>query len=187
MIDIRTLAAIGILFSEIGDSARAVRYYERAIAVHRSCLPPDHPEIIFHINRLGFGYWQDGQYERGLTLVNSIQFMQKQKLPTSHKSEAQTLHLKGLLHHALGNQIQALNDYQQALKLREEMLGNNHPYIARTCYRLGLLREQRGEYSLALEETKRALNIQQGKYSDDHGEVKLTRDLLTRIQKHLAI
>jgi tetratricopeptide (TPR) repeat protein len=182
-----TLAALGIYFSEIGNSTRAVEYYERAMAVHRGCLPHDHSEMVFHANRLAFGYWQDGQYERGLAVLNNIELIHKQKLPTNHRNGAQTLHTKGLLHHALGNQTQAFEDYQEALKLREAILCNNHPYVARTCYRLGLLHEQRGEYSAALEQTKRALHIQQAKYLNDHWEVKLTHDLLTRLEGKVVI
>ncbi len=180
-----TLGALGAVYSEMGDSARAVRLHERAIEVHSGYLPRHGPDMAFHSNRLAYACFQEQQYERALSILTRIETFFLPKMPTAHPSEAQVMHTKGLVYRAQGNSELALECFQVALRMRESWLAKDHPAVARTCYQLALLREERGEYIVALEHAKRALHIQQLKLPRTHQERTWSQEVVDRLQHYI--
>lgn len=179
-----TLGALGATYSELDDSKRAVRLHERAIAIHKGCLPIDDREMVFHANRLAYACFQEKQYERALSVLDQTAIIFKPKMPAAHPSLAQIVHTRGLVHLALGNSEQALDCFKDALSMRESWLSSDHPAVARTCYQLALVHEERIEYELSLEYAKRALRIQQLKLPETHQETKWSQQLLERLRIH---
>jgi tetratricopeptide (TPR) repeat protein len=180
-----TLGALGAVYSEMGDSARAVRLHERAIAVHSGYLPRHDPDMAFHANRLAYACFQEQQYERALSILATMETFFQPKMPAAHPSEAQVMHTKGLVYHALGNNELTLECFQIALRMRESWLAEDHPSVARTCYQLALLHEERGEYIVAQEHAKRALRIQQLKLPHTHQERTWSQEVVDRLQRYI--
>jgi tetratricopeptide (TPR) repeat protein len=181
----RTLAGLATTYSEMDDSTRAICLYEKAIAIHRTILPPDHVEMAMQSNRLGYAYYQNKQYEHAFShLTRTISFYQR-KMPKNHPGQAQALHTMGLIQRALGNREKALTYYEQALHMRESLLSNDHPSVATTCYQISLLyAEQNDQHSTALDYAQRALNIRRIKLPQDHNELKQSIDLVQRLLKN---
>ena len=81
-------------------------------------------------------------------------------MPTNHPAEAQTLHIMGLVQHALGDREQALDYLQRALRIRETLLAKDDRIVGTTCYELSVVHAERDdEYPVALSYAQRALNI----------------------------
>jgi tetratricopeptide (TPR) repeat protein len=179
-----TLAALGATYSEVGDSRRAVRLHERAIAAHSSCLPRYDREMAFHANRLAYACFQEKQYERALSVLADIEIVFKSGMPAGHPSLAQMVHTRALVYHAMDNSERALDCFKEALSMRELWLTNDHPAVARTCYQLALLHEERSEYKQAFEHAQRALSIQQNKLPETHQERKWSQESVERLRRH---
>ena len=156
----RTLAGIGSVFSEIGDSIRAVALYTRVWAAFRQMLPEDHIEIGHISHQLAYAYWQERQYEHALLLVSRSLSFFRRKMPANHPGEAQALHTMGLVQHALGHREQAINCFEQALHIRESLQAKNAPATAYECYQLSVIyAEQIDEHEIAMQYAQRALSI----------------------------
>jgi len=180
-----TLGALGATYSEVGDSKRALRLHERAIAVHGGHLPKYDREMAFHGNRLAYACFQEKQYERVFSILNYIETIFKPRMPAAHPALAQVVHTRGLVHQALGNSEQALACMKEALDMRELWLNKDHPAVARICYQLALLYEEHNEYTLAFEHAERALHIQQHKLPENHQERKWAQEFVERLRCHI--
>ena len=174
----RTLADLGTLYSEMNQSAEAISLITKAMSLLNGILSQDHVEVAFNRNRLAYAYWQEKQYDRALNeLFSSISLFQK--MPTDHLGYAQALHTMGLVRYSLGNWTQALNDYKEALRMRESLLADDHPYVARTCYELSILYDKHvNDNNTALDYAKRALRIRKAKLPRNHNELKNSIDLV---------
>ncbi|CAF1238134.1 unnamed protein product [Rotaria sp. Silwood1] len=89
----------------------------------------------------------------------------------------------GLVYRALDNDKEALICFQEALRKRHSLLGKDHPYLASTYYQLSLIHSDRAEYEFALDYVQKSLNIQLIKLPHSHSELKLSRELLRRLQQ----
>jgi tetratricopeptide (TPR) repeat protein len=174
----RTLADLGTLYSEMNQPTEAISLITKAMSLHKEILPQDHVEVAFNKNRLAYAYWQKKQYDQALNeLLSSISSFKK--MPTDHLGYAQALHTMGLVQYSFGNWKQALNDYKEALRMRESLLADDHPYVARTCYELSILYDKHiNDYNMALDYAKRALRIRKAKLPRNHNELKKSIELV---------
>lgn len=174
----RTLADLGTLYSEMDQPAEAISLITKAISLHNDILSQDHVEVAFNKNRLAYAYWQEKQYDKALNELSSS-ISSFKKMPTDHLGYAQALHTMGLVQYSLGNWKQALNDYKEALRMRESLLADDHPYVARTCYELSILYAKHiNDYNSALDYARRALKIRKTKLPPNHNEVKKSIELV---------
>jgi tetratricopeptide (TPR) repeat protein len=156
-----TLGALGATYSKVGDSKRAV---------HSGHLPKYDRALGFHANRLASACYQEKQYERALSVLDSIEIVFNPRMSVGHPGLAQIIHTRALVYQALGDSERTLNYLKEALSMRESWLSKDHPAVARTCYQLALLYEERSEYRLAFEHAERALRIQELKLPKTHQE-----------------
>ena len=98
---------------------------------------------------------------------------------------AQTLHIMGLVHRALGNDDKALICFQETIRRRYSLLGKDHPHLASTYYQTSLLYYDRAEYELAFDYIQKSLDIQLIKLPHCHSEPKLSIELLFKIKQNL--
>jgi tetratricopeptide (TPR) repeat protein len=160
----RTLSGLGVIYLEMGNTTRAISLLKQGLIVKRRVVPEDHLENAHIWNRLAEAYWQEKQYESAVVLLmKSLSFF-KRKMPTGHPAEAQSLHILGLVQHALGNREEALQAFQQALRIRETFLSNDALVVGETCYELSVVHSEREEeYPIAFSYAQRALHIFQSK------------------------
>ena len=176
-----TLAGLGTVYLEMGNSEKALRVFEEASVCFRNYPFDYNYETIFHSNRLSYAYYLEHQYERAFNLLITALDVYKRKMPADHPSHAQAWHNMGLVQRGLGNRDQALAAFKEALRMRKARLSPDHPYIARTYYQMSLLYEDLGEMQLALEHAKLALSIQQLKLPSKHVELKESIELIERL------
>ncbi|CAF5048866.1 unnamed protein product [Rotaria sp. Silwood1] len=105
-------------------------------------------------------------------------------MPVDHQGYAETLHSMGLVYHGIGDDKKALICFQEALRQRHSLLGKDHPYLASTYYQLSLIHNDRVEYEIALDYVQKSLNIQLIKLPHSHSQLKLSKELLRRLQQH---
>ncbi|CAF1414193.1 unnamed protein product [Rotaria sp. Silwood1] len=180
----RILSGIGTVYSYLGDSERALKLLRQALILQKKSFPESHIEIPFHLNRLGHAYFKAKQYNHALLILDSAEKILQTKMPIDHHEYAHTLHTMGLVYRALDDDKKALIYFQEALRKRHSLLGKDHPYLACTYYQLSLIHNTRAEYEIALDYVQKSLNIQLIKLPHTHSELKLSRELLRRLQQH---
>ncbi|CAF1134619.1 unnamed protein product [Rotaria sp. Silwood1] len=180
----RILGGMGTVYLYLGDSERALKLLRQALALHKKSFPENHTEIPFHLNRLGYGYFKAKQYDHALLILNSAENFFQTKMPVDHQGYAETLHSMGLVYHGIGDDKKALICFQEALRQRHSLLGKDHPYLASTYYQLSLIHNDRVEYEIALDYVQKSLNIQLIKLPHSHSQLKLSKELLRRLQQH---
>lgn len=67
----------------------------------------------------------------------------------------------GRLYYNMGEYSKALEYYEKALKIREQIFGSEHPYTAKSYNNIGLVHYGMGAYSRALEYYEKALRIKE--------------------------
>ncbi|CAF1318473.1 unnamed protein product [Rotaria sordida] len=180
----RILSGIGTVYSYLGDSERALKLLIQPLMLQKKSLPENHTEISCHLNRLGHAYFKAKQYDLVLSILDSAENFFQTKMPVDHQGYAKTLHTIGLVYRALSDDKKALIYFQEALRIRYSSLGKDHPDLASTYYQLSLMHNDRAEYEIALDYVQKSLNIQLIRLPHSHSELKLSRELLRRLQQH---
>ncbi|CAF3305515.1 unnamed protein product [Rotaria sp. Silwood2] len=180
----RILDGMGTVYSYLEDSERALELLRQTLVLHKKSFPENHTEIPFHLNCLGYAYFQAKQYNQALSILNSAENFFQSKMPTDHQGYAQTLHSMDVVYRALGNDKKAFICFQEALRKRHSLLAKDHPYLASTYYQLSLIYKDHAEYEIAFDYVKKSLNIQLIKLPQSHSELKLSKELLRRLQQY---
>jgi serine/threonine-protein kinase len=74
----------------------------------------------------------------------------------------------GVVHAARGSYDQAVEHYERALEVRQQVLGPNHPNVAPTVSQLGNVQFSRGRYGEAIARWQQAVEIVQQALGADH-------------------
>jgi tetratricopeptide (TPR) repeat protein len=178
MIYARSLSCLSVIYSEMGDLARAIYFQERASTIYYRILPKTHYEFAFHSNHTAYIYWQNKQYESALAVLTNTLLLIKKAFPSNYPCNAQTLHIIGLVQHSLNNREQSIDYFKQSLQMRESFQAIDHPYIARTCYELSILYAEKNNYSTASDYAQRSLRIREAKLPRSHQELKRSVELV---------
>jgi len=181
----RALAGIATIYSYMGKHDKALRIFEEATILQNKSFPDDHTEIPFHYNLMGHAYFRAKQYKRALEILEISERFFTEKMSIELQGYAQTLHIMGLVHRALGNDDKALICFQETIRRRYSLLGKDHPHLASTYYQTSLLYYDRAEYELAFDYIQKSLDIQLIKLPHCHSEPKLSIELLFKIKQNL--
>ena len=82
--------------------------------------------------------------------------------------DANNHHKAGMKYYQNGDYRNALINFQEALKIRENMLGKEHPNTANSCNNVGFVYNSMGDYPKALEFYTRALDVYEKVLGKEH-------------------
>jgi tetratricopeptide (TPR) repeat protein len=125
----------GVLDTRLLQEAR--QYHERALAIHRACFDPDHPDVATDLAYLSevFRLLKDlvqarDRHEQALAI-------RKKHFGDQHPMFAYSLNdLGGVLRDA-GQLEKAIPLHEQALAIYREQYGEEHPFVGYTLRELG--------------------------------------------------
>jgi tetratricopeptide (TPR) repeat protein len=178
-----TLSGLAVVYSEMGDSVRAIRLNKRALSIYHTLFPEDHLEINQILNRLAYDLSQNGQHQEALDLLSKVDTLIKGKIFLTDP-QTQLYYTLGRIYKAVGKRTEALKYLQQALDLREKWSHKNHPYTARICYELSLLyADEKDQHALALEYAQRSRHIRQTRVAWNKTELKQSIELVERLSQ----
>ena len=106
-------------------------------------------------------------------------------MPVDFLGQAQTFHITGLVQHSLNDREQAINYFEQALKMRATCFASDHLYSARTYYELSILYEEQNDHSMALNYAQKALVIRENKFTGNHQELKRSAEQVQRLLQQI--
>ncbi|HEX7061973.1 MAG TPA: CHAT domain-containing tetratricopeptide repeat protein [Woeseiaceae bacterium] len=162
---------LGPLFQELGQYSTAREHYERALALFRETLGPDHMQVAMTENNLATLLARVGDYGAASELYRHSLATLESRVGTEHPLIANSKHNIAELEQRMGRLEDAVRHYQEAAGLKEKVLGATHPSLALTFSNLSYLYSDRGDPDAAEALARRAVEIQQGAYGPDHVEV----------------
>lgn len=124
-----TLMTIGNAYGGNGESAESIEYYERAIAIYDSVLPPFHRATYFPYYNMGVALNDldrfadaQGYLERAVEIAEEV-------LGVDHPSTAITLQALGTSLRSLGDTLAATGLFEDSVR-RFERGAPGHPWVA---------------------------------------------------------
>ena len=161
-------------YYKIGDIDQAKKLYENYF------IEPIDRSLTVDIDSL---IMQADSYKAENNIVKAIECLRKSldliKLRLGENVKyANNLTNLGLLYYAAGNVNDAINSFEEALKINSNLLGNNHKECSILVNNLGLVYYYTGKYQNALKYFKRRYEIAVELYGDDNIEtMKLLNDI----------
>jgi len=171
--NIDILSDYGSMYYIVGEYAKAIEYYERALKINLATLGRTHPSTATTYNNLGALYQKMGEHEKALEYYEKALAIGEEVLGIEHPETATYYNNLGLLYHqSMGKHEKALEYYEKALAIREEVLGIEHSKTATSYNNLGLLYHQSmGKHEKALEYYEKALAIGEEVLGIEHPEI----------------
>lgn len=142
----------------MGDNAKALPLYERALAI-REDLDPQHPDTAAVLNNLAELYRAMGDKAKALQFHERALAIREKVLGPQHPDIAETLNNLAILHQTMGDNAKALTLFERALTIREKALGPQHPDTAMVLNNVAFLYQDMGDFTKALPLFERSLTI----------------------------
>jgi hypothetical protein len=86
----RALGSVAMVYEQQGDYARALEYYEKALAIKLQALGPDHPSLAVTYSNMALVYQKQGDYARSLEYNEKALAIRLPALGPEHKSVLQS-------------------------------------------------------------------------------------------------
>jgi eukaryotic-like serine/threonine-protein kinase len=164
----------GELLRHAGDYAGAERPYMDALAIHRSLMGNDHPELARSLNDLGWVLREKGDYPGAESAYRESLAMRRRLLGAEHPDVATSLSNLGVLLRLKGDYAGAESASREALAMRRRILSAEHPALAASLNNLGILLRAKGDLDGAESAHREALAIRRNVLGDQHRDVALS-------------
>lgn len=174
-----TRSHIAGTFAGRGEYAEALEVYLEALDVARRALGEDHIEVAHHLGNVSLMQLYSGDYAAALkSSERAYEIRRNQHGPIDHPELADSLAELASIHYYLGNQDKTLELGEQALGMRERLLGPDHPEIANAIDQVAAGYWASGDYETTARLTKRALAIREQALGPEHADVARNLDNL---------
>jgi len=150
--NIKVLNALGVAYTNLGDSAKAFFYYSRSLKLSRKADLIDRELSV--LNNLGTYYLNNNDYGKALT--HYLELLEKSEIhDDSREFRAVVLSNAGSCYYELGEMKKAEQVYQKSLSLAREIKSRNSE--ASVLFNLGQIRDKIGQSEEAQHYLDRAL------------------------------
>jgi len=173
---VRLLYKLATASQKEQDLQKSLKYYAEALALSEKVGIVDTAELGCINNSLGSVYLrQDDLEEAQKYLDKASQIFQKQQTNSEMKSQVvQNTFMRGMLFDRKEQFDKALELYEQALKLANELSKNDAAPSFVTIYdNIGYIYEKKGNLQKAVEHWKQGLETAVGNYGKDSMEAKI--------------
>jgi tetratricopeptide (TPR) repeat protein len=113
--------------------SRHVEHAE-ALALSKSLLPADHPDIAKAMIQTAGSYFDLGRYAEALDLNEQVLALRRRLFPADHPDVAKSMMNTASCYFHVGRHAEALHIFEPALGLFQRMLPADHPaHMQRPC------------------------------------------------------
>ena len=157
---------LGCAYAVHHDGTLGVNALEQGLALKRTLLGPDHPDVGLSEGNLGYVLEEaDRNKEAFLHVQRSIE-IQSKALGPSHPDLANQLNNRGEILNALGRPTEALLSFEQATSIWERELGDAAPILAYSLTGTGMSYLAQNDANHALLPLERAFRLRSAKEID---------------------
>jgi len=180
----RMMQVMGGVYQRLGRFEEAAALLERALALRRDRLGPDHLDIAASLNSLAVLRQETGAYAAADSLFRAALAIQEARLGPDDAVVAATLHNWGTLLHVQGQYDRADAIFQRALAIRTEQFGDTDPRTASTLNEIATLRFDQDDMDGAETLYRRALDVRRAHHEGDHPDVAASLNNLAMVLRH---
>ncbi len=177
---------LGSVKYQQGEYQKAIRFYEKALAIKQQSLPPNHPSLATSYNNIGNVYQNMGDYPKALSYYEKSLAIDQQSLPPNHPDLAMSYNNIGIVYDNTGDYPKALSSYEKALAIRQQSLPPNHPDLATSYDNIGIVYDNMGDYPKALSSHEKALAIQQQSLPPNHPDLASSYNNIGVVYKNMG-
>ncbi|AEF82973.1 tetratricopeptide repeat protein [Leadbettera azotonutricia] len=145
----------------LADYVLALEFHQKALAICKKVLVPEHPNTASLYNNIGIIYSRMGNHEKALEFHQKALAIEEKVLVPEHPSTASSYSNIGVAYGNMGNHEKALEFHQKALAIREKVLVPEHPDTALSYGNIGGAYGGMGNHEKALEFHQKALAIRE--------------------------
>ena len=175
----------GCLLDAMGRLPAAREEHERAVAIHRATLGPEHSDTVADRVSLASVMEQMGEREAALAEVDDA-IAASRRGGKPERVDARAARTRGWILLKLGRADEAKEAYEESLELTRELCGAGHPEMSSAHMGLGLMLDETGDLKNARVQFERALEIAEDAYGPTHPEVAIVRSNLGPVLQSLG-
>ena len=158
----------GDLFRVLGNYDKSLAFHQKALAVQKQVLPPDHFDLASSYLGIGAAWGALGNYHKELAFFQKVVSIGEKALPPDHPQLATSYNNLGLAWGNLGDYQKELEFCQKALAIWEKVLSPDHPDLAVSYNNISGAWGKLGDYQKQLELCQKALAIREKVFPPDH-------------------
>lgn len=177
------LHQLGFLYHEMGDLDKAIKEYEKSLAIKLSYLSENDPELAVTIANMSSIYRELGQLDRALTYIERALLIDQRQL-NNETTLAARYHSKGMVLHDLNRIDEAAQQFSKALTIWKQHLPPTHPCIADTLGNLAAIYYGQEDYDKALDMYKQCLDLETKSLPAGHVSLAITHNNLAYTYYH---
>jgi tetratricopeptide (TPR) repeat protein len=164
----RAAMSTAVAIAQLGDYGSAFQLGNSALNMASAVVPAGGSDLAGYYNDMGYIVKKGGDPDRGLEL-----YVAAMRLCTDHNSAtyASIRNNLGAAHEACGRYSEAIECYQDAMRIDTELFGAEHPTVAIRLNNIGRILSNLGKPFAALELHQNALSIYQTTYGRLHPDV----------------
>ncbi|MGC8642706.1 MAG: tetratricopeptide repeat protein, partial [Isosphaeraceae bacterium] len=174
------LQAIGETFSGLGLPRESLSALERASAIRREALGPDHPGTLVSLSRLAAALEDAGRIDQAIPLYESVLARQKKRLGADHHDTLETTNDLAVAYWESGQASRAIPLYQTVLEFERARLGDDHPDTLTVMDNLAVAYAAIGEPLKAIPLHETVLAKTRAKLGQDSGAALIAMNNLAR-------
>ncbi len=179
-------AALGETYYYLGDPDRSFRQFERAHALRRQALGPDHPDTLRTADDLAHIHMDAGRLPQALALLNETWERRQSKLGPDHPDTLTSRNNLAVAYQAAGRTADALPLYEEALRGRRAILGADHPDTLFSMNNLASAYREVGRFPEAGPLYEEALRRRRATLGSDHPDTLLSMNNLANFYRELG-
>ena len=174
---------LGQSYLYLSDPAAAIRHHERALALRRQALGPDHPDTLTSMSSLANAYWYAGRMADAVPLHEETLKLRQAKLGPDHLDTLESMSSLAVAYHDAGRLTEALPLYEESLKRLQTKHGFDHPDSLTYMNNLAGAYQAAGRLPEALPLFEAALKGRQAKLGLDHPDTLTVMTQLARLPR----
>jgi serine/threonine protein kinase/Tfp pilus assembly protein PilF len=164
----RSLNDLGVLRRGRGDLTGATALLEKALAMRRTLLGAEHPDVAITLVELGRAYQDRGLLDRAEPLFREALTIRQTVLGDAHRETATSKSALALLLWNRGDVAAAEPLFRQSLDTSRAALSDDHPNVGSSWNNLGLVLLDKGDFAGAEPMFRRALTIHRTHLGGSH-------------------
>jgi len=167
-----TLNKLGSVCFEMKDCVAALEYYTQSLEQERMFLGKLHPQTLVTLLNIAHIYHQVGNFTDAYKRFKEVHASMVIMYGTDSLESASAMFNMGLMKYQLKQNDEALDYYQEALRIQRDFYGNDeNQAVASSLNSIGLVLFNKGAHTLAKDCFYESLRIRKKLFGSDHREV----------------
>ena len=155
------------------STSKAMALFQRALALRKQCLGPDHVDVATTLNNIGRIYVQNDQFDQALDYYQDALRIRRESLGTSSLDYAATAFNAGQSLHQKGDLDEAIKLYEEFLNVAIVKFGKSHRDVAVVLSGIAQIHQDQKNYDKALELYEESLAAGKAALGEYHSEIAM--------------